>query len=524
MSNVSLPTETAPGRAWVEKYLHPPSVQRSAFVATPDNNISPVTTLSFETVNNIPLVGSIGTPPVIVNFSEIMFLQTTGARVVSYVFVRSPTFGAGQWFQHPQFPAIINDSYDFVANWGADVSLSRLSYKSCTYYLNSTAFNDQGTVTIAQARPAIFVSSLALIPPMEDQRLEMRSRLGNEAEYNTQVLDVGDVSGQGVGGAYVPASPTQLQQSNPKAVTHLARDGAFVPQHWSQPINKFYVVPDIGNGSEQDLLQCYIRYTDSAHAEHAIPLYVKMAPNGTIPAVRTLENSGDTTWTDFTIAYVYFSGLSIIPATVPISNAYITVKSLYGVEIQPCVRSSFVFFQQTPPIPDDRAIHVAAAIVHQKPDGFPAAANDLGSILALAATYAPKVISWLSNAFAGPKAVPAAAAPVVVKKDKKKIAKDSRQKPAKVASDVAKLTRDVAAVRLQRRSQFQRMRPVGWPGPVVNAPRGMPQRMRPILNRPNVAPPRNPQFARNVRFDNYPAYDRPFAPSWGDGRRSRRYQ
>jgi len=97
--------------------------------------------------------------------------------------------------------------------------------------------------------------------------------------------------------------------------------------------------------------------------------------------------------------------LSVSPsaATPLVSNAYITVKSVYGVEVQPHVKSSFTFFQQTPPIPDDRAIHIAAGIVHQKPDGFPASANDLGSIIALAATYAPKIIGWLSNAFSANK-------------------------------------------------------------------------------------------------------------------------
>ena len=151
-------SETAAGKAWLEKYLHPPSVQKPAFVATPDNNISPVTTLNFETVNNIPLTATIGSGSTsrTLNLTDAFFLQTTGARVVSYVFVRSPGYNSGNWFQHPQTPAITNDSYDFVNNWGSDVSMQRLSYKSCTYYLNATSFNDQGTVTIAQARPAVF--------------------------------------------------------------------------------------------------------------------------------------------------------------------------------------------------------------------------------------------------------------------------------------------------------------------------------------------------------------------------------
>nr|WAY16492.1 hypothetical protein [Hepelivirales sp.] len=393
-------SETAAGKAWLEKYLHPPSVQKPSFVATPDNNISPVTTLNFETVNNIPLTATIGTGPSsrTLNFTDVFFLQTTGARVVSYVFVRSPGYNSGNWFQHPQTPAITNDSYDFVNNWGSDVSMQRLSYKSCTYYLNATAFNDQGTVTIAQARPAVFVYQGTHPPP-----IDVSQRVEGEFDYNCQILDVGDVSGSGQSGEFVPSTPTQVQQSNPKAVTHLAREGAFVPQHWSQPTNRFWNNADTGNGSDHDLVQTYIRFTMADKSEHTVRLFNKMNADGSIPdeGQVTLDNAADTPWCDFTVAYVYFSALSVSPVLgqTIVSQPYITVKSIYGVEVQPFPKSSFTFFQQTPPIPDDRAIHIAAGIVHQKPDGYPSSANDLGSIFGLVTKFAPKVFNWLTNAF-----------------------------------------------------------------------------------------------------------------------------
>ena len=374
-------SETSAGQAWLEKYLHPPSVQKPSFVSTPDNNISPVTTLNFETVNNIPLTGIIGSGASArtLNFSDVFFLQTTGARVVSYVFVRSAGYNSGNWFQHPQMPAIYNDSYDFVNNWGSDVSMQRLSYKSSTYYLNATSFNDQGTVTIAQARPSVFVFQGQHPPPSDaPQRVE------GEYDYNCQIIDLGDVSGGGLSGEFVPATPTQVQQSNPKAVTHLARAGAFVPQHWSQPTNRFWNNADTGNGSDKDLVQSYIRFTTSDKSEHTVRLFTKMNADGTVPDENqvTLDNTGDTPWSDFTIAFVYFSALSISPVLgqTIVSAPYITVKGIYGVEVQPYPKSSFTFFQQTSPIPDDKAIHIAAGIVHQKPDGYPSSANDLGSI------------------------------------------------------------------------------------------------------------------------------------------------
>jgi len=402
---MSIPTESAAGKAWVEKYLHPPSVPRSSYAGTPDNNMSPITSLEFETVNNIPTVFTVGA--VTYQASEMFFLQTTGASVVAYVFVRCPTYLKNEWSQHPQYPAIVNDSYDFLQNWGSDVSMQRMAYKSCTYFLNATAFNDQGTVTIAQARPAFFTFSGGKIPPespyLTDDSFEVlptkpHRRIDGEFDYNSQILDMGDVSGPGFTGAYMPSTPTQVQQSNPKAVTHMAREGAFVTQHWSQPTNRFWNNTDIGNGSQFDLVQTWLRFIQDDHSEHSIRLYTKFE-NGAIPEKPTLLNAADTVWTDFTVAYVYFSGLTVGGTTNAVGNAYITVKSMYCIEVQPHLKSSFVFFQNSPPVPDDRAIHVASAVTHQVPDGFPASANSFASILGLVAQYAPTVVNWINNAF-----------------------------------------------------------------------------------------------------------------------------
>jgi hypothetical protein len=438
---MSINTETPSGKAWVEKYLHPPSVPRATYAGIPDMNMSPVTSLQFETVNNIPTVFVID--GVIRQATEIFFLQTTGALVVAYVFVRSPDYNNNGWVQHPQYPAIVNDSYNFHDNWGADVSMQRLAYKSCTYFLNATAFNDQGTVTIAQARPQFFVFSSPLIPPAADTDYDFPKqpsrRVGGEFDYNAQILEMGDISGPGFIGDYVPSTPTQIQQSSPKAVTHMAREGAFVTQHWSQPTNRFWNNPGLENGSDADLVQTWIRFTQSDHSEHTVRLYSKMNSAGHSPEPN-LGNAADTVWTDFTIAYVYFSGLSVSSGPAGLSNAYITVKSAYCVEVQPHAKSSFVFFQNSAPVPDDRAIHIAAAVTHQVPDGFPASANGFASILGLVANYAPKVITWLGNAFKSnapaEKAVEKVAERVIEKKVRAKPAPQKR--PAVVLNNNAR--------------------------------------------------------------------------------------
>jgi hypothetical protein len=450
MNNATLPSETAQGRAWLEKYLHPPSVARSNFVSCPDNNLNPVTTLNFETVTNIPLSCTIAANHY--NIDEVFFLQTTGARVVSYVFVRLAGQSEREWIQHPQYPAIVNDSYDFVYNWGNDVSMQRMSYKSCTYYLNSTSFNDQGTVTIAQQRAPFFNAQTPVLPPVESEPANVADSLSwkirGEFDYNKQLIDMGDVSGQSVSGQFVPASPTQVQQSSPRATTHLARLGAFVPQHWSQPINRFYNNVDTGNGSPTDLVTSFIRFLQQDESEHTVPLFVKNNPDGTVPAKLTLTNTGDTPWSDFTVAHVYFSALSVSPTLgqTIVSAPYITVKCVYGIEVQPHTKSSLVFFQQVPPVPDDKAIHVAAGIVHQKPDGYVSSANDFGSILSLVTKFAPPVINWLSNAFGANAA----------KKEEKAVESvKGRIRPPrnynKEKNRIAQLEKQIAQLHIQRR-------------------------------------------------------------------------
>lgn len=398
MSRTELPTETPAGRAWAEKYLHPPSVKRNGYIATPDNNMCPVATLELDSIANISPIFTISS--VQYYSTDLLFLQGSGARVVAYVFVRTPAIMSGNWILHPQTPAVVFDQYDFDGSWGSDVSLQRLGYKSCTYYLNATQFNDQGTVTVAQFRPNIFTSTQTLpTDPTCSTPFEIQKRISSTADYNSQIIDLGRIDGGGFTGAYVPSTTTMVQQSSPKAVSHMAREGAFVPQHWSQPINLFYNQPDGQNGSEFDMVQTYIRFIQADHSEHLLPLF--NSPPSTPP---TLAQMSDTVWSDFSWAYVFFAGLSV-PTGESMANApYITVKSYLGVEVQPSIKSSFVFFQTPAPIPDDRAIHVAAGLVHQKPDGFPSSANDFGSIIALAASFVPRAITWVKNLFSSPKA------------------------------------------------------------------------------------------------------------------------
>jgi len=393
---MALPTETAVGRAWVNKYLHPPSIRTADYNGTPDNNTSPYAILEYDVVQNIspsflnPISGEQ------LFTSDLMFLQGSGALVVTYAFVRHPKYLDGKWQPHPQTPAVVNTSYDFPESWRTDVSMHRLSYKSCTYYLNATAFNDQGTVTTAQFRPQILVGWATPADDELDVIAMPRRPVGVDPDFNAQWIVLGNMSDSSGQSETMPPTASMVQQSSPKAITHMAKDGVFVPQTWAQPVNAFKPNPKYLSSSLADLPSCQLEFYDN-QGSHTIPLFNASTPTGVDP---TKPNTWhDITWSDFTWAYVLFSGLSAPTTQITTSTAYITVKCVYGIEVQPMTKSPFNPFMRAAPVPDDRAVHIAAAIAHQKPDAFPASANDFGTILALAAQFAPQVISWISNAF-----------------------------------------------------------------------------------------------------------------------------
>lgn len=169
---------TPAGAAYVSKVTHPPSALPSDYQGRPDCSQSNVVLMEVKSEMNISPVLTLPTSATnvaTVNPSSILFVQTSGMYTSNYVFYIVPTSvspasvvqpcSQSQTPNQPSIsqanpPATINQGYQF-GNFAKDVACFRSTYKSSTYYLNATNFNNQGTVTTAKFKPSIIHSNTA---------------------------------------------------------------------------------------------------------------------------------------------------------------------------------------------------------------------------------------------------------------------------------------------------------------------------------------------------------------------------
>lgn len=169
---------TPAGAAYVSKVTHPPSALPSDYQGRPDCSQSNVVLMEVKSEMNISPVLTLPTSSqnvATVNPSSILFVQTSGMYTSNYVFYITPTnvspasvvqpcsqtsTGSQPAINQINPPATINQGYQF-SNFAKDVACFRTTYKSSTYYLNATNFNNQGTVTTAKFKPSIIHSNTA---------------------------------------------------------------------------------------------------------------------------------------------------------------------------------------------------------------------------------------------------------------------------------------------------------------------------------------------------------------------------
>lgn len=158
-------TLTVAGAKYVRKVTHPPTLSDSnnEYYGTPDRSAPNVVLLECKGETNVPIVFK-DTASTVLNPGRVLFMSGSGMRASTYVF-----FWVNNSWVQPQItitpsltqsapPATLNSGYNFQ-NWANDIGDFRTTYKSETYYLNATGFNNQGTVTCAKFKPNIIVSS-----------------------------------------------------------------------------------------------------------------------------------------------------------------------------------------------------------------------------------------------------------------------------------------------------------------------------------------------------------------------------
>lgn len=331
----------------------------------------------------------------------------------------------------------------FNPNDTAGINKFSQTYKSFTFYSNTTAFNNVGSTTCAQFRPAmIFAGSFTEITKLPDWKALARrfievnanyitrehdnfddvlvnhSRLPNELrsyltelagefsknkgktyiadfppDATLQVLDLG------VQEALMP-STTELVQSSTKAYNGRATDGCWTRSRACALDPQSVKCFNLYHSAAAGLYQCWHRSITPSGTTYYNSF---TEPVSATTAVASLTPLMDTQWDDnFNFTWVQFDGmfgnLNLNGAQPVGLAATILRKGCVGFEVQPSMTSPFAALVKPSPRPDFAAMQYLSEALYDVPDGEPAKNNVLAQIgaavgRALIRKAAPKVLN-----------------------------------------------------------------------------------------------------------------------------------
>nr|WAY16534.1 hypothetical protein [Hepelivirales sp.] len=147
--------------AFLKKCIHPPSAVPE-FSGMPTNDARSQVTVEYRNmgINKTPFVFSIATvkavTPEMLGSFDYAFLMPSGSRVLSipFIYVDEHSSPHGPYWSQDMNNVSVNELYNYN-NWSTDVNLFRPCYKSTTFSLNATMFNNTGMVVGNQFNPSI---------------------------------------------------------------------------------------------------------------------------------------------------------------------------------------------------------------------------------------------------------------------------------------------------------------------------------------------------------------------------------
>jgi hypothetical protein len=483
INGVQITCSTEAGAAYVKKITHPPCVIPNEYCGIPDSASPNVVMMETKGEGNFPPIityPSTSTSTVTANSQKMLFLSPSGSKVASYVFnYVNSTVGTG-WVQAISFsasgstyPAVSNlcgvsqnnGGYNF-ANFSNDYNSIRSSYKSETFYLNATNFNDQGTVATAKFKPNIIhaTSSVGLLSLHKDcprsqanlvkclHSMGVKPKLNTSTgdyhiidddklktgdypfDYSYQIIEMDNISAQANNGgganailsspmwtinSLLPTTTTDVLNMSSKSSTRPAREGSFVVHQHVDDISSFVSNPSLNAtggtitpGSLNGNVVCLIRGLITGGSGNSTYTYAPLYSDPTYGSPSTGNypyfQALDTPWNNLDWSITLFDGLTLpsTTGTTLSSVPYITIKSYSGLEGQVSVYSSLRPFQRVLPPPDRLALDCATTIFHARPDDLPAAANDLASIGSTIVKFIPTAIEWIKDLFGKKKEAP----------------------------------------------------------------------------------------------------------------------
>jgi hypothetical protein len=491
INGTQITCSTEAGAAYVKKVTHPPCVIPNEYCGIPDSASPNIVMMETKGEGNFPPIITYpitSSATLTANSQKMLFLSPSGSKVASYVFNYVYSTAGTGWVQAINFPANstiypavsnicgvaqTNGGYNF-ANFSNDYTSIRSSYKSETFYLNATNFNDQGTVATAKFKPNIIhaTSSVELLslhkdcPRSQANLAKCLLSMGIKPKLNTstgeyhiigpnddklqsgdypfdyayQIIELDNISAQANngGGAFpfvsspmwainslLPATTTDVLNMSSKSSTRPARDGSFVVHQHVDDISSFVSNPSLNltggtlpPGALNGNVICLIRGLITGGSGNSVYAYAPLYSDPTYGSPSSSSypyyQTMDTPWNNLDWSVTLFDGLTLpsTTGTTLSSVPYVTIKSYAGLEGQVSIYSSLRPFQRVLPPPDRLALDCATTIFHARPDDLPAAANDLASIGSTIVKFIPTAIEWIKDLFGKKKEAPPPPSPV----------------------------------------------------------------------------------------------------------------
>lgn len=398
VGGLALEMETGPGAAWTEKYLHPPGDRRPEYAGITDINNTPSVHLEYRLEDNISTIQGGATV-----YPRVTMLILPGMQYPLAVFRTDQTGAVTQTGLAEQQNQAFNLE-SFIANAGS----YRMAYKSTTAYLNATDFNNQGTVSTAKFRPEVQLLPTALFfeqyknhAGFEECARKLRG-LSKSKKPDDDFEVLGLKSSPGIANSVqviklgrVPTSPSEVLQLNPKSCSRPAKEGAFMVSGFTQPTQEY---KSLANSSTSAVAP-FAPIGTACYYE----IYDPILNQNTITSFNSTKYPGlmfDVPWDTMEAGWIMFDGLSVaIGGAAAATPPYITLKTVIGAELEPLTTSVLQPLVDSAVVDDQKALRCGFGGMVQMQSSMPACANDFGSILATAAAYAPKVISWFSDLF-----------------------------------------------------------------------------------------------------------------------------
>lgn len=452
---MDISTLTPAGAAYVKKKIHPPAPDDAAYCGRPSVASSEIVLFQTPGETDVRPLFVYKTDPessdlTYINPESMLFLTMPGGVVASYIFMKvaDNTYAQQQALNNLsiapglQPPAALNTGYDWENNYGVDVGLHYVDYKSTTFYANTTDFNNQGLISTSTFKPDIVTgmsaASYTATINMKSRKafldacrlptetvfegedtdftvLSSTSKHGHNvrapvADFTVQILNFGvsnaTISNLGANETIIGLFPNDvgsLQVMSKNNATRPFKDGAFVVARDAEEVQTFMSKPLSTNATgNYTLPRCFLCWYNPAANSY---IYYALNSRTIMTGSEIPTKSNDIPWSNTTASLTLVQGMSVPSAVTqsPQSLPYVSIKSITGYSVQPAITSSLNVFVRELPFPDQAAIDMIACINRNRPDSLPASANDFGTVAKTILSLAPTVISGIKSLFGSKK-------------------------------------------------------------------------------------------------------------------------